>query len=292
MGTIIGIKDGSFSGSEERESAFKKCKRKYSVVFEVVADSVDETWTSILNTRKLPKLLEDWKGDGCRCKSRTPREAHTIHFNGRLTILWEVECHFDSEVVFKDFSQSPLEWPIELSITTEDVTETLEKDVVTGAPIQNPNGERIQIEVPRSFPVIEFSRYEAYPDNPVGVAAIAAKIALYANKINADTFLGFPPGSCFMHAPHATREAINGGYYFKMTYRITIRGGQEPYKARPLCEGYTFRGLVGGNIRSTAERYGQNIKVNLDLNGLESDDPVYLAFNQYEPVPFAPLALA
>lgn len=163
---------------------------------------------------------------------------------------------------------------------------------MTGAPIQNPNGERIQIEVPRSFPVIEFSRYEAYPDNPAGVAAIAAKIALYANKINSDVFLGFAPGSCFMHAPHATREAINGGYYFKMTYRITIRGGLEPYKARPLCEGYTFRGLVGGNIRSTAERYGQNIKVNLDLNGLESDDPVYLAFNQYEPVPFAPLALA
>lgn len=95
-----------------------------------------------------------------------------------------------------------------------------------------------------------------------------------------------------MHAPHATREAINGGYYFKMKYRITIRGGLEPYKARPLCEGYTFRGLVGGNIRSTAERYGQNIKVNLDLNGLESDQPVYLAFNQYEPVAFAPLALA
>lgn len=157
-----------------------------------------------------------------------------------------------SNRTINDFSQSPLESPIELSITTEDVTESLEKDVVTGAPIQNPNGERIQIEVPRSFPVIEFSRYENYPDNPAGVAAIAAKIALYANKINADTFLGFPPGSCFMHAPHATREAINGGYYFKMTYRITIHGGLEPYKARPLCEGYTFRGLVGGNIRSTA----------------------------------------
>ena len=75
---------------------------------------------------------------------------------------------------------------------------------MTGAPIQNPNGERIQIEVPRSFPVIEFSRYENYPDNPAGVAAIAAKIALYANKINADTFLGFPPApaSC---TPHTRR---------------------------------------------------------------------------------------
>ena len=168
------------------------------------------------------------------------------------------------------------------------MTESLEKDVVTGAPIQNPNGERIQIEVPRSFPVIEFSRYENYPDNPAGVAAIAAKIALYANKINADISTRL----LFMHAPHATREAINGGYYFKMTYRITIRGGLEPYKARPLCEGYTFRGLVGGNIRSTAERYGQNIKVNLDLNGLESDDPVYLAFNQYDSVSFGSLGLA
>jgi len=91
---------------------------------------------------------------------------------------------------------------------------------------------------------------------------------------------------------YATREAINGGYFFKITYRITIRGGEEPYKARPLCEGYTFRGLIGGNIRSTAERYGQNIKVNLDLNGLESDDPVYLAFNQYESVNFGNLGLA
>ena len=62
MGTIIGIKDGSFSGSEERESAFKKKKRKYSVIFEVVADSLEESWTSILNTPKLPKLLQDWKG--------------------------------------------------------------------------------------------------------------------------------------------------------------------------------------------------------------------------------------
>ncbi|MBQ9454833.1 MAG: hypothetical protein IJU53_04095 [Thermoguttaceae bacterium] len=293
MGTIIGIKDGSFSGNEERSSIFAKMKRKYSVIFSIVADSVDETWTSILNTPKLPKLLEDWKGDGCRCKSRTPKEAHTIHFNRKLTILWEVECTFDSEVVFKPFeTDDPLQWPIELSLSTEDVTELLTQDVVTGKPIQNPNGEKIQIEVPRSYPVIEFSRYESYPDNPLGVAQLAAKIAYYSNKLNADTFLGCSPGNCFMHAPRAMREAINGGYFFKVTYRITIRGGLEPYKARPLCEGYTYRVAKGFNIRSTAEIYGQNIKINLDLDGVESDEPVYLAFNQYESVVFADLGLA
>lgn len=67
--------------------------RKYSVVFEIVADDVDETWTHILaQTPKLPRLLEDWKNDGCRCKSRTPKEARTIQLDGKLTILWEVEC--------------------------------------------------------------------------------------------------------------------------------------------------------------------------------------------------------
>ena len=295
MGTIIGIKDGSFSGSEEQASAFQKKKRRYSVSFDVIADSIDETWTSILNTPRLPKLLEDWKGDGCRCKRRTPKEAHTMHYHGKLTILWEIDCEFDSEVVFKDFSKDPTEWPIELSLSSEDVTEILEKDVVTGAPIQNPNGEKIQIEVPKSYPVIEFSRYENYPDNPLGVAALAAKIAYYANTVNADTFLGCAPGNCFMHAPRATRESINGGYYFKVTYRITLRPGLQPYKARPLCEGYTFRGFVGANVRSTAEKYGQNIKINLNLDGMEiaeSEEPVYLEFNQYAPVNFADLALA
>lgn len=298
MGTIIGIKDGSFSGSETRDSAFKKRKRKYSVVFEIVADDLSETWTHVLTTPELPRLLEDWKGDGCRCKSRTPKEAHTVHFNGRLTILWEVECQFDSEVMYLDRKDDdPLTWPTELSISSQEVTEDLLKDAETDEPVVNPNGERIQIEIPNSYPIVEFSRYEPYPDTPAGIAAFISKMNRFKNRINADEFMGFEPGTCFLYAPQTTREQINGGYFFKVTYRILIKAdeGEEPFKAKPLCEGYMAKNLdAGGTVQSTSEIYGQNIKVNLDAFGMplgEDADPVFLSFNQYKSVNFSELQL-
>ena len=62
-------------------------------------------------------------------KSRTPKEAHTIHFHGRLTILWEVEYQFDSEVIFRDNRKDddPLTWPTELSFVAGSDRRTAER---------------------------------------------------------------------------------------------------------------------------------------------------------------------
>lgn len=271
---------------------------KYSVVFEIVADDVDETWTHILaQTPKLPRLLEDWKNDGCRCKSRTRKEARTIQLDGKLTILWEVECQFDSDVIFQDAKENdPLTWPTTLSISSQEVTEDLLKDAETDEPVVNPNGERIHIEVPNSYPVIEFSRYEAYPDTPAGIAAFIAKMNRFKNRLNADEFMGFAPGTCFLYAPQTTREQINGSLYFRTTYRILIKAdeGEKPFTAKPLCEGYMVIDNEDGQLKNTSEIYGQNIKVNLDANGHilnPNDTPQFLCFNQYKSVNFSELQL-
>ncbi|MDO4583526.1 MAG: hypothetical protein Q4D62_05420 [Planctomycetia bacterium] len=106
-------------------------------MFEIVVDDVDETWTHIFaQTPKLPRLLKDWKNDGCRCKSRAPKEARTIQLDGKLPILWKVECQFDSEVMFRyTKEEDPLTWPTTLSISSREVTEDLLKDAETGEPV-------------------------------------------------------------------------------------------------------------------------------------------------------------
>lgn len=183
------------------------------------------------------------------------------------------------------------------AISSQEVTEDLLKDAETDEPVVNPNGERIQIEIPNSYPVIEFSRYEPSPDTPAGIAAFISKMNRFKNRINSDEFMGFEPGTCFLYAPQTTREQINGGYFFKVTYRILIKAdeGEEPFKAKPLCEGYMAKNPdAGGTVQSTSEIYGQNIKVNLDAFGMplgEDADPVFLSFNQYKSVNFSELQL-
>lgn len=313
MGTLLGQKDGTFSGNEQRSSIFRKRKRKYSLTFDVLADSVDEKWTEVLNTPGLPRPLEDFQGDGCRCKNRSPKEAKTVMQDGVLTILWTVQCDFDSEVVFKDIGKEqeqmadPLEWPTTIAIHEhEETRDLLNAWNAPKTPVCNPNGERIHVEVTQSYPLIEFSRYEAYPDSPSGVAAFLKKMANFANTLNNTEFMGFPKYSCLMMAPTATREEINGGRYFKVTYRILIKNytdeekeasGQEdfsPFDVRPLCEGYLVRDRETDEIRSTSELYGQNIKVNLDANGCElgeGEDPHFLYFHTREGANFNELNL-
>ena len=301
MGTLLGIQEGSFAGEESQESWLKDRKGKYSVVFEVLADSPEEPWGHVLyETPGLPGMLQDYFHDGCRCKKRAPKETHTVTYNGTPTVLWEIACDFDSEVEYKEQTEEerePTEWPTTLSISTQEVTEDLLQDPVTKQPVVNPNGERIHIELTNSYPVIEFSRYEAYPDTPAGVAAIVSKINRYKNRVNKTPFLGFPAGTCFLYAPVATREKINGAYFFKMTYRILIKAeeGDEPFVAKPLCEGYLVRDANnGGKVVSTADLYGQNIRVNLDKQGHVLQDgapPVYLSFHQYQQADFNDLRL-
>ena len=119
-------------------------------------------------------------------------------------------------------------------------------------------GSPIRSRTLRSYPVVEFSRYEPYPDTPAGIAAFISKMNRFKNRINADEFMGFEPGTCFLYAPQTTREQINGGYFFKVTYRILIKAdeGEEPFKAKPLCEGYMAKNPdAGGSIQSTSGRY-------------------------------------
>lgn len=297
MGTIVGVVDGSLSATESLKSNYRSTKKEYKVIFDIIADNVDETWEHILNrTPGLPQIKQSWKNDGCRCKKRNPKNAKTIVYNGKLTLKWSVECSFDSDVIAEE-EEDPTKWPTTLSISSQEVTESLERDVETNKPIMNPNKERILIEIPNSYPVIEFSRYEPYPDTPDGMRAIIATFNRFKNRINSAPFLGFPAGTCFMYAPQTTREQINGSAYFKVNYRILVKAdeGENPFMARTLCEGYMIQNPdKGGMLESTAEAYGQNIKVNLSLEGLplESDkEPIFLEFNQYKSVDFNELGL-
>ena len=312
MGTLLGIQDGSFSGSEGQESWLKERKGNYTVVFEVLADSVEESWGHILyETPGLPDLLQDFFHDGCRCKKRTPKEIGTVNYGGKPSILWEIECQFDSQWDTREQEQQeeqydPVEWPSELQITSQEITTDLITDPVTGDPIANPNGERIQVETTQSFPVVEFSRYEPYPNTTAGIQAILTKIFKYQNRVNSAPFLGQPEGCVFMYAPTTRREKINGGEFFKVTYRFLIKQltkpnadkphDNEPFMIRPLCEGYTIREADGQDLRtiSTAEKFGQNIRVNLNADGgLLADDaePVFLLFNTYKKADFNELGL-
>ena len=303
MGTITNIVEGSFSGSETVQSN-GKTKKEYKISYDVIADSLEEDWEHILNaTPGLPPLKSAWKNGDCKCKKREPRNAVTIRYGGKLTLKWEIVCTFDDSPVpgENEEEKDPTKWPTTLTIAAQDVEEILKKDRQTGETIANPHKEPILLTVPNSYPVIEFSRYEYYPDTVSGMQALIQKFNRFKNTVNALSFMGFPPGTCFMYAPTATRENINDGIYFKVNYRILIRHSEveeEPLKAHVLCEGYLYTKTSDESdpkrVYDTAKDDGVNKKVRLDENGnilANTAQDVFLTFNQYLESDFNELGL-
>ncbi len=260
--------------------------RDYHQSFYVLA-AASETEDSIRGTIGVPTIGTHY--EGAYCISHDVKELTPCRnpFTGAASILCEVTCEFTNDISGPDADQEETEKDPEdrspvVNWTSEFEEEVLEKDVVTGEPIQTRAGEQIIITGPIPVPVLEVIRYETFPFNPV-------TLLLYGGRINSAAFYGAPEGTAWLQPIEAPEVRIEGKKYVHATYRVRFKMREDPeepgtflkntWRARLLHQGQQYLDDGGKPVQATDEN-GNPIRVNLDDEGKVTGTPQYLNFNR------------
>jgi len=290
MPKILDVIDGSQSATFSAVKQGERWTRKktFTNTYYVLGDTLNDTEETIKATSGLPVLFALLRGTLCKrivCKE-TNRIKHPV--TGVNAGLWEVKADFDSDVD-PESEQSPLAMEPRVRWTGETEDEVLERDPITGDPIETDAGEPIIITTPSARPILEVERYEAWPFNP-------QVILDYANKANSTPFYGAPTGTAFMLPMHSEEETIEQVKYAKVIYRIKFKlridesTGQleeDTWKAKPLHQGYYFMKQQDpfNDVRTlNTDENGQPLLTNLE-NGTgrklaQGADPQYKEINR------------
>ena len=301
MPKVLGVKVGSVDASDEvtkKDRIHVRRKRITSTSY-VLGDTLSDTEEDILATSGIPALWSPLRG--ALCKSRTPKEVdRVINPNtGVACGLWEVTAEFDSDVDPDECTDDPsCKTPI-VRWHGETEEEVLEKDAITGEPVQTAAGEPILITSPYVLPVLEIKRYETYPFDP--------NVMLdYSHRTNAEVFWGAPIGSALMLPMEVDEETINQVKYAVPTYRIKFKikpDLDEPWKARVLHHGFQYLDEnEGGSGSGSAcgegivyrDKFGNSATINLAEDGTLlplCDPPNFLEFNRFTKIDFNNLSL-
>ena len=302
MATCIGTQEGSFSVDEKarRDGMWRWRTRSFSIEYIVISDNLDESWLVVETMADLPHIGD--QKDGCRCKSYKLKETNTVWINGTPRFKWVIEYQYDSECGAQDSrnhqtgqdetNPDPIQWPVEIGWTSQKIKWPWTKDC-SDPPreITNSAGQLQVIEDDVIVPCLTLSRYEPYVWGPNWILE-------YAQKVNEDEFMGFAAGNCLIDDIQAEREEINGGYYFKVTYKILFN----PFPSSTgICiwdwkiadRGTEAKDPDNGNqIRPVNEILSTAQEVDLDGHGgiLAKGQPkVFLTYYRYYSVKFADL---
>lgn len=120
----------------------------------------------------------------------------------------------------------------------------------------------------------------------------------YANKVNSDTFWGYPAGSARMLPPVAKREYENGLFFWRVTYTILFRT-ESPYWDLEFLDAGMHAIDGSGDAYRIVDRDGNPVNEPWPLDGEGgeavpgTDDPVYFRYRPFEYawIPFGPLGL-
>lgn len=299
MATVLGSNEGSLSIDEKarRDGAWNLRIRSFTITYTVLSDNLDENWLAIEYMADLPHIGD--RKYGCTCKSYKLKETNTVFIDGKPRFKWEIEYSYDSECAATDISgkkpeepdpQDPLNWPVEISWSGSTVKKVIYKSVSNNPQaITNSVGQLLPQEIEQGVECLTISRYEPYVWGP-------SWIKKYYHKLNSDEFLDYNPYQCFIEDVSATRELINGGYYFKVTYKILFDDSEEcPWDFSILDHGTKAKDPRHGNqIRDICEIHGTATTVNLNGNGFElaeNSPPVFITYGKYKTVSFADLKL-
>lgn len=214
MPLSIGTKDGStdYTYGLEKKDKITTNVTDFSITYYVVSDFIEQPADEILETTGLPRLRRAFNGGVCR--ELRPKQTQTvIHpVSGDLVDLWEVEAMISTNYDPNEKEDPERNDPtVRWSSETEE--EALMTDVMTGEVIRTAADEPIIAKKTVHYPILEITRYEKYPFNPVVILA-------YVNKCNKKKFYGAPPGAALMTAIESEREVINQMLYARVTYRI------------------------------------------------------------------------
>jgi len=292
---IIGMEDGSFEATidlEKRGNLTVRHKR-FRNTYIILGDDTSQSEEAIILTSGLPPLFYPLRG--AYCKEQRPKEISTIRHpvTGVAAILWEVACDFDSSVD-PDQNQPPEAQEPDVSWGGEVGEELLEKDAVTGDPIQTDAEEPILLMTPVVFPILKIERYELWPFDPDTMLD-------YTQHTNSATFWGAPPGCALMLPMEtSTKQIIEETAYVRVTYQIKFKMKKEAgvfkedtWKARVLHHGFKYRPKPGPPV-IYQDRHGNPATVNLTVGGFKLPDgntPEYKEFNRLYKANFNNLSL-
>lgn len=284
MPTVLGYRDSSGSASDglqkDDQHWVYKASRKRTIV--VLADSASQTEDDIANTTGVPALFSPV--NGCYCKSREFREVQTVIHptTGVLTILWEVDCDFDSDMD-PNQNQPPESQRPTLSWDAEEEDEVLKFDLGNGQPIKTDADEPMFIEVPEYYPTLSITRYERGVFDP-------RVILMYVNHTNSVPFYGAPTNTTVCTGIRADEEQKKTSndpnaateLYNKVTYNFKFKIKRATAAAwgmvlvtdnmlegtmlhRQLHAGYKYRKVAGGPPLVYLDKQGNPQMVNLKL---------------------------
>jgi archaellum component FlaF (FlaF/FlaG flagellin family) len=278
----------------KRKSGIAYIQTEFRRTYLVLADYADQPEEEIKNTTGIPPL--GYILNGSICQSISPKEERTIKhpFTGVQTILYKVDCEFNSEMdgAAEPKQQPPAQRP-KVRWYGECEDEVLEKDPVTGEAIQTVNGEPLLITAPVVCPILEITRYEYYPFNP------SIQLA-YANRVNSSPFWGAPVGCALMLPIEVESEQVGYTMYDRATYKIKFKiklnenGGfkANTWRAEVLHQGYMVRDSAELSAPDpyadiphvNVDKHGNPATVNLTLDGTKlpsGEEKVYMTFNRF-----------
>lgn len=261
----------------------------------VLSDGLNDSPDYIRTAVGVPALYS--QAGGMYVVSVTPRDLGRVvsPINGQASTLWEVDIDMDSEE--QEGGQDPGGTQSDPTLLTpqirwdsEEITEELRKDAITGDPIRTKANEKISVERQVQISVLEIQRYEPWPFSP--------SINLdYANHVNEHTFYGADPERVLMAPAVASREVVNGRFFAYVTYRFKFHGSSDPkpWQLKALHYGTMYRKNPGDKPIQHQDALGNPVRCFLkNADGTKLPDnapPEYLDFNQYRKANFADLRL-
>lgn len=284
MPTVLGTKEGSigFNRSLVVNDNILTIDRRFELIYLVLSDNTSQGVDDILATSGIPPLY--YPTGGAFCTNLDPKEVATVHnpMTGVLCNLWEVTISFDSaSVVANDDSDLPPEAKrpsISWSGDTEE--ELMVFDRLTGQLVRTDANEAMLTTCPMTIPILEITRYEFAPFDPLVMIA-------YANRTNSTTFWGAPRGTAWMLPMSSEEEVIDGVRYVSVTYRIkfklfadpklesiTIEGlvpldvNSDTWDAIMVHEGYMYRPALDKPPQTALDKHGSPVKINLADGGV------------------------
>jgi hypothetical protein len=262
--------------------------RKFKQSFYVLA-GMDEDEDDIIATIGIPQVGTLYRG--AVCLGHDVREISPVMnpHTGLPGVLCEVVIDFDNDVTPDDADQpntDPENRRARVNWTGELEDELLERDAITGDPIETPAHEAILVTAPTMIHILEITRYETWPFNPL-------TNFLYGGKLNSAPFYDAPIGTAWLQPIEAPEEELEGSRYVHATYRVKFKIKEDPenpgqmladtWKMRLLCQGQQFINQSNGKVERNLDDNGDPVKTNLSLFGRRlgpSEDPEYLLFNR------------
>lgn len=281
------VDDGEMRG---KRSGGKKLPndRDYSRTFRVEVDDPDDRESIVLAADSVPALGDPHPDDASAwCESLA---VQCVDEGGKL---WEVTAKYSSTADAGSAADNPLSRPVTITWEDYEFEEPVELDVL-GKPVLNSAGQAFDPPPTRvaSRPVVVFTKNQAEFN-----ASLAQQ---YKNKSNSDTWWGLSAGQAKVASIRASEEKEeNGITYYEVRYEIHLN--EDGWKKRILDQGrmerITFESTDYVIYRAIIDPETKRpVTDPVPLNGAGgplSDDggPVFLEFDFYGSVPFAPLGL-